>query len=54
MYATYEAIHRIASALFAEYEETGVEGYITYQELARILNRFGYEHRPEANTRKRP
>jgi len=43
MNATYEAVYRIASALFAEYEETRVEGYITYQELARILNRFGYE-----------
>jgi hypothetical protein len=43
MNQTYEAILRIASALYAEYEETGVEGYITYQELARILNRFGYE-----------
>jgi|GEM_PF-581894 len=40
---TYEAIYPIASALFAEYELTGNEGYITYQELARILNRFGYE-----------
>jgi hypothetical protein len=40
---TYEAIYRIASALFSEYERTGVEGYITYQELARVLNRFGYE-----------
>lgn len=40
---TYEAILPIATALFAEYEETGVEGFITYKELARMLNRFGYE-----------
>jgi len=43
MSSTYEAVYRIASALYAEYELTRVEGYITYQELARILNRFGYE-----------
>jgi hypothetical protein len=43
MNATYEAVLRIATALYAEYQETGVEGFITYQELARILNRFGYE-----------
>ena len=40
---TYEAVYRIACALYAEYENAGVEGYITYRELARILNRFGYE-----------
>jgi len=40
---TYEAVYRLASALFEEYESTGIEGFITYQELARILNRFGYE-----------
>jgi hypothetical protein len=43
MNATYEAVIRIASALFAEYEKSGSEGYVTYQELAMILNRFGYE-----------
>ncbi len=43
MNETYEAIYRIASALYGEYEKTGVEGYVTYQELARLLNRFGYE-----------
>jgi hypothetical protein len=43
MNETYEAVFRIATALYSEYESTGVEGYITYQELARILNRFGYQ-----------
>jgi hypothetical protein len=43
MNETYEAVYRIACALYAEYEKTGIEGYVTYQELARILNRFGYE-----------
>jgi hypothetical protein len=43
MNQTYEAIYRIVSSLYAEYEVTGVEGYITYQEMARLLNRFGHE-----------
>ena len=43
MNETYEAIYRIASALYSEWELTGKEGFITYQELARLLNRFGYE-----------
>ena len=43
MNETYEAIYRIASALYSEYELSGKEGYITYQEVARLLNRFGYE-----------
>lgn len=43
MNETYEAIYRIASMLYEEYERTGAEGYLTYQELARLLNRFGYE-----------
>ncbi len=43
MNETYEAIFRIASSLYAEYELTGNEGFLTYQELARLLNRFGYE-----------
>lgn len=43
MNATYEAILRISQSLYREYELTGVEGYMTYQELAKVLNRFGYE-----------
>lgn len=43
MNETYEAIYRLACHLYDEYERTGNEGYVTYCELARLLNRFGYE-----------
>jgi hypothetical protein len=40
---TYEAVYRLATALYEEWEISGREGYITYRELSHILNRFGYE-----------
>jgi hypothetical protein len=40
---TYEAVYRIACMLFEEHEYTGNDGYLTYAELACVLNRFGYE-----------
>jgi hypothetical protein len=43
MNETYEAIYRLACFLFTESQSTGNAGYITYMELARYLNRLGYE-----------
>lgn len=43
MNETYEAIYRIASFLQDESDKAEKEGYVTYLELARILNRLGYE-----------